>query len=115
LIEAGGEAADFMDIRPMASRGEIAAAYRLLSDNPRVKAILVNVYGGGILRCDTIAEGVALAVREGGRQLPLIVRAAGTNADLARQVLTSQGAKASFSDDMAEAARMAVAAARAAA
>ena len=111
LEQHGGHPADFMDIRPEASREQIASGFRLLLANPRVKAILVNIYGGGILRCDTVAEGIAEACREAGLQVPLIVRAAGTNGELARKILVAQGVAATFADTLGEAAVMAAEAA----
>ena len=111
LEQHGGHPADFMDIRPEASREQIASGFRLLLANPRVKTILVNVYGGGILRCDTVAEGIAAACREAGLGVPLIVRAAGTNGDLARKILVAQGIAATFADTLGEAAIMAAEAA----
>src|SRR3546814_12849768 len=81
LKEQGGEPADFMDVRPEATRAQITHGFKLLLRNPAVNAILVNIYGGGILRCDTVAEGVAAACREEGLRVPLIVRAAGTNGE----------------------------------
>jgi succinyl-CoA synthetase beta subunit len=112
LKQHGGEPADFMDIRPEASREQVAGGFRLLLANPRVKAILVNIYGGGILRCDTVAEGIGSACREAGLRVPLIVRAAGTNGELARKVLVSQGISVSFADTRGEAAAQAARAAR---
>lgn len=109
---AGGAPADFMDVRPVAAREQIATGFRLVLTNPAVKAILVNVFGGGILRCDTMAEGIAAAVRAHGLKAPLIVRAAGTNMEIAKKTLLDQGIQVVFADDMAEAAEMAVAAAR---
>ncbi len=105
---AGGAAADFMDVRPVATREQIATGFRLVVNNPKVKAILVNVFGGGILRCDTMAEGIAAAVRAHGLEVPLIVRAAGTNMEIAKKVLVGQGIPVTFADDMAEAAEMVV-------
>ena len=109
---AGGAAADFMDVRPVATREQIATGFRLVLNNPKVKTILVNVFGGGILRCDTMAEGIAAAVRAHGLEVPLIVRAAGTNMEIAKKVLVGQGIPVTFADDMDEAAEMAVRAAR---
>ncbi len=109
---AGGAAADFMDVRPVATREQIATGFRLVLKNPKVKTILVNVFGGGILRCDTMAEGIAAAVRAHGLEVPLIVRAAGTNMEIAKKVLVGQGIPVTFADDMDEAAEMAVRAAR---
>ncbi len=109
---AGGAAADFMDVRPVATREQIATGFRLVLTNPKIKAILVNVFGGGILRCDTLAEGIAAAVRAHGLRVPLIVRAAGTNMEIAKKALVSQGVAVTFADDMTEAAELAVEAAR---
>jgi len=109
---AGGKPADFMDVRPVASREQIATAFGLILRNPKVRAILVNMFGGGILRCDTMAEGIAAAAREVGLKVPLIVRAAGTNHDIAAKVLVSQGIPVAFETDMDAAARHAVAAAK---
>ncbi len=109
---AGGAAADFMDVRPVATREQIATGFRLVLINPKIKAILVNVFGGGILRCDTLAEGIAAAVRDHGLRVPLIVRAAGTNMEIAKKSLVSQRVAVTFADDMAEAAEMAVQAAK---
>ncbi|WP_299391846.1 ADP-forming succinate--CoA ligase subunit beta [Pelagibius sp.] len=91
LKQRGGAPADFMDIRPEASRDQVAEGFRLLLRNQDIDAILVNVYGGGILRCDTVAEGIAAACRSEGLRVPLIVRAAGTNGELARKTLMAQG------------------------
>lgn len=110
LKAAGGEPADFMDIRPTATRDQVATALGMVMANPKVRAILVNLYGGGIQRCDTIADGIAKAMKSRAREVPLIVRAAGTNADIARKSLTMQGVPVTFAGDMAEAARLAVAA-----
>ena len=108
---AGGAAADFMDVRPVATREQIATGFRLVLNNPEVKAILVNVFGGGILRCDTMAEGIAAAVRAHGLAVPLIVRAAGTNMEIAKKALVGQSIPVTFADDMDQAAAMAVRAA----
>ncbi len=103
LKEQGGEPADFMDVRSEATRDQIAGGFGLLLRNPRVEAILVNIYGGGILRCDTVAEGIGAACRKSKLTVPLIVRAAGTNGDLARKILVAQGIPADFADTVSEA------------
>ncbi len=113
LLKAHGAApANFMDIRPVATREQVATGFGLLLDDPKVRAVLVNVYGGGVLRCDTIAEGIALALKKRPSRLPLVVRAAGTNAEICRKVLIGQGLSAQFARDMEEAARLVVAASR---
>ncbi|MEQ8354412.1 MAG: ADP-forming succinate--CoA ligase subunit beta [Kiloniellaceae bacterium] len=111
LKDQGGEPADFMDIRPEATRAQVTQGFKLLLRNPEVRAILVNVYGGGILRCDTVAEGIAAACKEEGLGVPLIVRAAGTNGELARKILLSQGIPVTFAQTLGQAAAKVVEAA----
>ncbi|MEE8350712.1 MAG: ADP-forming succinate--CoA ligase subunit beta, partial [Rhodospirillales bacterium] len=111
LKDRGGEAADFMDVRPVATRDQIAAGIRMLLGNTNVKAILVVAMGGGVLRCDTIAEGIALACKQAPGHVPIIVRAAGTAKEMAELALRNQGVDVIFADDLAEAADKAVAAA----
>jgi succinyl-CoA synthetase beta subunit len=89
--DAGGRPANFMDIRTTASSLDIAAGFDLILANPRVRALLVNVHGGGMQRCDTIIEGLGVAMRRTNRHPPLIVRLAGNNADFARARLTTYG------------------------
>ncbi len=111
--DAGGNPANFMDIRTTASSLDVAYGFDLLLSNPAVAAVLVNVHGGGMQRCDTIAEGVGIAMRRNPRSVPLIVRMAGNNADFARVRLGSYGVGYSEAGDMGEAVRRAVAAAEA--
>lgn len=111
LKEHGGAPADFMDIRPEATRAQVTHGFKLLLRNPEVRAILVNIYGGGILRCDTVAEGIAAACKEEGLKVPLIVRAAGTNGELARKILMSQGVPVTFAQSFGQAAAKVVEAA----
>jgi succinyl-CoA synthetase beta subunit len=103
LIDAGGAPANFMDIRTTASSLDIAYGFEVILDNPRTRAILINIHGGGMQRCDTVAEGVAVAMRRARRTVPLVVRFAGNNADFARVRL--QGAGVTFIDtnDLTEA------------
>ena len=108
IVDAGGRPANFMDIRTTASSLDIAHGFTLLLKNPRTKALLVNVHGGGMQRCDTIAEGLGIALRRGGRTLPLVIHMAGNNADFARTVLANNGVNYIGMDDMAEAARRVV-------
>jgi len=115
LKDRGGEAADFMDVRPVATRDQVAAGIRMLLGNSHVKAILVVTMGGGVLRCDTIAEGIALACKQAPGHVPIIVRAAGTAKELAELALRNQGVDVIFADDLADAADKAVAAAGASA
>jgi succinyl-CoA synthetase beta subunit len=101
-----------MDLRPVATRAQIAFGFKMLLANPKVRAILVNIYGGGIMRCDTIAEAIASAVKEKGLDVPLVVRAAGTNKEICKKVLIGQGVACAFPDDIATAARAVIEAAR---
>jgi succinyl-CoA synthetase beta subunit len=109
LRDAGGQPANFMDIRTMATSMQIARGLDLLIADPRVKAILVNIHGGGLTRCDTVAEAIGMAFRRSGRALPLIFRAAGNNADFSRTVLRNCGVAFIEARDMADAAERAVA------
>jgi succinyl-CoA synthetase beta subunit len=108
LIDAGGKAANFMDIRPEATSQQIANGIALLLANPKVKVMLVNVYGGGLLPCDTVAEGISMALKRGGHKMPMVFRAAGSNAELARERLRNYGVAYVPAADMAEAVRLAV-------
>jgi succinyl-CoA synthetase beta subunit len=112
LLKAnGGEAADFMDVRPVATREQIAAGIRMLMADTKIKSLLVVAMGGGILRCDTIAEGIAMACKEVGEHVPLIVRFAGTAKELGELALRNQAIDFTFADDLEDAAEKAVAAA----
>ena len=83
----------------------------MLSD-PSVKAIVVNVFGGGIMRCDSIADGIVLALREMPLEVPLVVRLAGVNADLGQRRLKDSGLAITLATDMGDAAEKAVKAAK---
>jgi succinyl-CoA synthetase beta subunit len=109
LADAGGRAANFMDVRTTATSLDIAFAFGLVLANPAVRAVLLNVHGGGMQRCDTIVEGIAVAMRRSGRSLPLVVRLAGNNADFARDRLKSFGIKFVEGASIADAARRAAA------
>lgn len=113
IHDAGGHPANFMDVRPGATRQQVAAGFDMILRDPTVAAILVNVCGGGILRCDTIAEGVAEAIAKRGLHVPLIVRFEGTNSEVARKTLADRGVRAAFAEDMADAAQRVAAAAAA--
>ena len=112
INDRGGNAADFMDVRPVATREQVAAGIKMLLANPKVKAVLVVAIGGGVLRCNPIAEGIALACKEADGHVPVIVRAAGTAKELAELALRNQGVDVIFADDLADAADKAVAAAK---
>jgi len=111
IVDAGGRPANFMDIRTTATSLDIANGFALILQNPAARSILVNVHGGGMQRCDTIAEGIGIALRRSGRKLPIIIRMAGNNAEFAQTVLRNNGVSYTRVEDMAEAARLAVEAA----
>ncbi len=112
VADAGGKAANFMDIRTTASSLDVAYGLELLLSSPKVKVILVNVHGGGMQRCDTIAEAIGIAMRRAKSPKPLIVRMAGNNADFARTRLESSGIRFEEGVDMQDAVKRAVAIAR---
>ena len=107
----GGEPANFLDVGGGATKERVAAAFKLILSNPKVRAILINIFGG-IVRCDIIAEGIIAAVKEVGVSLPVIARLEGTNAVLARQMLASSGLALTPADDLTDAAVKAVRMAR---
>jgi succinyl-CoA synthetase beta subunit len=109
VVAARGRPANFMDIRTTAKSLDIAHGFGLLLDNPKTRAILINVHGGGMQACDTIAEGLGIALRRTGRSLPLVVRLAGNNADFARSRLQNFGCAVIDCPDMWTAATKAVA------
>lgn len=107
--DAGGRPANFMDVRTTATSLDIAFAFGLVLANKAVRAVLVNVHGGGMQRCDTIAEGIGIAMRKSGRRVPMIVRLAGNNADFARDRLRSFGVGFVEAASIADAAQRCVA------
>jgi len=106
MVDAGIRPANFMDIRTTASSLDIAHGFKLLLDDPRVKVLLVNIHGGGMQRCDTVAEGLGIALRKSTRSIPIITRMAGNNAAFAATVLDNNGVRHIATDDMAEAVRL---------
>ena len=82
----GAEPANFLDVGGGASKEKVAAAFKIITADPRVKGILVNIFGG-IMKCDVIAEGVIAAVKEVGLKVPLVVRLEGTNVDLGKKII----------------------------
>ncbi len=107
----GGEPANFLDVPPVASREEVAAAFRLVLSDSDVQVVLVNVIGGGITRCDAVAEGMGAAYQALGRKVPLVVRFEGINRDLGKKTLRDMGVPFTSADSLQEAAEKAVAAA----
>jgi len=104
---AGGEPANFLDVGGSASPEQIENAFRILSSDPSVKAIFINVFGG-ILRVDRLAEGIIAAVRKLGLTLPVVLRAEGTNVEQGKKMLADSGLPLIMAADMAEGARKAV-------
>jgi succinyl-CoA synthetase beta subunit len=104
----GGKPANFLDVGGGATKERVSAAFKLVLSNPKVTAILINIFGG-IVRCDMIAEGIIAAVKEVGVSIPVIVRLEGTNAPLARKLLTGSGLAITPASDLTDAAMKAVA------
>jgi succinyl-CoA synthetase beta subunit len=106
---AGGEPANFLDVGGGADTEKVREAFRILLADASVRAIFINIFGG-ILRCDVLAEGVVAAAREVGLSVPLVVRMEGTNVERGKQILAESGLAIDTAADMAEGARLAVAA-----
>ena len=112
IIKAfGGLPANFLDVGGSATTERVTAAFRILLSDPHVKAIMVNIFGG-IMKCDVIAEGIVAAAHETKMNIPLIVRLDGTNVERGKQILSASGLKITPASSMAEAARLAVSAAK---
>ncbi|MEE2751196.1 MAG: ADP-forming succinate--CoA ligase subunit beta [Myxococcota bacterium] len=105
----GSEPANFLDVGGGATVDKVTAAFKIITDDPAVKGILVNIFGG-IMKCDVIAEGVVTAVRDVGLEVPLVVRLAGTNVERGKQILAESGLAVIAADDMADAAEKIVSA-----
>jgi succinyl-CoA synthetase beta subunit len=111
---AGGQPANFLDVGGGATSEQVAAAFKIILSDERVKAILVNIFGG-IMKCDVIAQGIIEAAQETKLSVPLVVRLEGTNVELGRDLLEDSGIDLITASDLADAAAKAVAAAGAAA
>ncbi|MBW7860423.1 MAG: ADP-forming succinate--CoA ligase subunit beta [Rhodocyclaceae bacterium] len=105
----GAEPANFLDVGGGATTEKVTEAFKIMLKNPKVKGILVNIFGG-IMRCDTIAEGVVAAAREVKLSVPLVVRMKGTNEEIGKKILADSGLPIISADTMAEAATKIVAA-----
>ena len=105
----GAEPANFLDVGGGASKEKVTAAFKIITADPAVKGILVNIFGG-IMKCDTIAAGVVAAAKETHLSVPLVVRMKGTNEDLGKKILKESGLPIISADSMAEAATQIVAA-----
>jgi len=107
----GAEPANFLDVGGGASKEKVTAAFKIITADPNVKGILINIFGG-IMRCDVIAEGVIAAVREVGLSVPLVVRLEGTNVEEGKRILNESGLDVVSADDLDDAARKIVEAVR---
>jgi succinyl-CoA synthetase beta subunit len=105
----GAEPANFCDVGGGASKEKVAAAFKIITADPRVNGILVNIFGG-IMRCDVVAEGIVAAVKEVGLTVPLVVRLEGTNVDEGKAILAGSGLAVIPADDLDDAAQKVVAA-----
>ncbi|MBW8880695.1 MAG: ADP-forming succinate--CoA ligase subunit beta [Asticcacaulis sp.] len=99
----GSEPANFLDVGGGATTEKVTAAFKIITSDPKVKGILVNIFGG-IMKCDIIAQGVITAVKEVGLKVPLVVRLEGTNVELGKKILNESGLNVIAADDLADAA-----------
>jgi succinyl-CoA synthetase beta subunit len=99
----GSAPANFLDVGGGATKEKVTEAFKIITSDPKVKGILVNIFGG-IMRCDVIAEGVVAAVKEVGLQVPLVVRLEGTNVELGKQIINDSGLNVIAADNLADAA-----------
>jgi len=115
IIKLYGESpANFLDVGGGATTDKVAAAFKIITADHKVKGILVNIFGG-IMRCDVIAEGVIAAVKEVGLEVPLVVRLEGTNVELGKKIIAESGLNVISADDLDDAAQKVVAAVKEAA
>jgi succinyl-CoA synthetase beta subunit len=114
IIKLYGESpANFLDVGGGASKDRVTAAFKIITADPHVKGILINIFGG-IMRCDVIAEGVIAAVKEVGLQAPLVVRLEGTNVELGKKIIRESGLNVISADNLDDAAQKIVKAVQAA-
>ena len=105
IIKLYGETpANFLDVGGGATKDKVTAAFKIITSDPQVKGILVNIFGG-IMRCDIIAEGVVAAVKEVGLHVPLVVRLEGTNVELGKEIIRKSGLNVISADDLDDAAQ----------
>ena len=109
----GAEPANFCDVGGGAGKEKVAAAFKIITADPAVKGILVNIFGG-IMKCDVIAEGVVAAVKEVGLKVPLVVRLEGTNVELGKKIIAESKLNVTSADDLDDAAQKIVKAVKAA-
>ena len=109
----GSEPANFLDVGGGATTEKVTAAFKIITSDPKVKGILVNIFGG-IMRCDVIAEGVVAAVKDVGLEVPLVVRLEGTEVEAGKKIIKESGLNVIAADDLDDAAQKIVAAVKAA-
>ena len=107
----GAEPANFLDVGGGATKEKVTEAFKIITSDPQVKGILVNIFGG-IMRCDIIAEGVIAAVKEVGLKVPLVVRLEGTNVELGKDIIRKSGLNVIAADDLKDGAQKIVKAVR---
>jgi len=107
----GAEPANFLDVGGGATKEKVTAAFKIITADPKVKGILVNIFGG-IMRCDIVAEGIVAAVRETGLAVPLVVRLEGTNVELGKRIVAESGLNVINASDLDDAAQKVVKAVR---
>ncbi|MFW5654350.1 MAG: ADP-forming succinate--CoA ligase subunit beta [Roseicyclus sp.] len=107
----GSEPANFLDVGGGATKEKVTEAFKIITSDPNVKGILVNIFGG-IMRCDIIAEGVIAAVKDVGLKVPLVVRLEGTNVDKGKEIIAGSGLNVIAADDLKDGAEKIVAAVR---
>ncbi|MGD9916935.1 MAG: ADP-forming succinate--CoA ligase subunit beta [Paenirhodobacter sp.] len=100
----GAEPANFLDVGGGATKEKVTEAFKIITSDPNVKGILVNIFGG-IMRCDIIAEGVIAAVKEVGLKVPLVVRLEGTNVELGKEIISKSGLNVIAADNLADGAQ----------
>jgi succinyl-CoA synthetase beta subunit len=110
----GAEPANFLDVGGGATKEKVTAAFKIITADPNVNGILVNIFGG-IARCDILAEGIVEAVKETGLSVPLVVRLEGTNAQLGKDIINKSGLNVIAANDLADGAEKIVKAVRGAA
>ena len=108
----GAEPANFLDVGGGATKEKVTEAFKIITSDPQVKGILVNIFGG-IMRCDVIADGVVSAVKEVGLSVPLVVRLEGTNVDEGKRIITESGLNVIAADNLRDGAEKIVAAVKA--
>jgi succinyl-CoA synthetase beta subunit len=112
IIKLYGESpANFLDVGGGASKDRVTAAFKIITADPNVKGILINIFGG-IMRCDIIAGGVVEAVKEVGLKVPLVIRLEGTNVELGKKIIAESGLNVVSADDLDDAAQKIVKAVR---